>query len=162
MVFNQRHPLWHVIGSGFNFNQLGNPRQVEQLRLGAVNRMFAGMFHRSGLIQVEADGRSPHQGGTREAMPWCDWVRYALVQPSLPRTVPLTNGRFVIACLSLESGELKLCAEPRSVRHGLFALRLSSVKQHVFLLSECPASLTHEGCFGNGVKPKVQSRFDLY
>jgi hypothetical protein len=114
------------------------------------------------LIQVEADGRTPHHGGVREAMPWCDWVRYALIQPSIPRTTPLANGRFVIACLSLESGELKLCSEMRSVRHGPFALRLASAKQHVFLLSECPTSLTHEGCFGNGAKPPAQSLFDLY
>lgn len=162
MVFNQKYPLWHVIGAGFNFNQLGNPRYVQQLGLGAVSREFTGMIHRSGLVQIEADGRTSHQGGVREATPWCDWVRYALVEPSIPRSAPMANGRFIIACFSLDKGELKLCSEARTIRHGPFALRLVSAKQHVFLLSECPTSLTHEGCFGNGNVPKAQAHFDLY
>lgn len=162
MDFRMKHPLWHSIGSGYNFNQLGNPQKVQQLKLERINRSFRGMVHRSGLIQIDADKRPSFQGGTHDAPLWCDWVQYAVVEPSIPRTVVCMNSRFVLACLSLSTGELRICSEPRVVREGSFALRFGTDKQHVFLLADNPISLTLEGCFGNGVKPKLRLPFDLY
>ena len=156
--FNLKNPLWHMV-SGLNFGQLGVPRYVEKQQLGKIDSNFYRAFYRSGFIAIEEDRRPPFDCLGQEK--WCDWVKYVMVLPSLPRG-KISNTTFFICSFSLEKcGEFRICSEPRTINQGPFAVRLRE-KKNIFLLSEDQSSLSRGGSFGGDKKPPGLASIDLY
>lgn len=158
--------LWHTF-PGCGTDQLRHGEKILSICARSVDSRFKGLTHRSNVVTIPIDNRMVVQSSASRAvtypqewhMQWKKWVRSTLLVPT-----GFGPTRFAIGVYLPATKELNICSEVRHVSDSLFALRLTSHEQQVFLLAERQVILRPGGIFGGTEESAKQlpEQIELY